>query len=89
MFSYTFLHNRYWTLSSQFILVQFKAVKRRKRPHAEANNGNVFVCTPNNLQTNSDANVFVNSTSQHSGKNLLISTLSYFENVKNNFCFLV
>ncbi|CAF1363511.1 unnamed protein product [Adineta steineri] len=52
-----------------FCETEQKLAKRRKRPHAETTNGNVFVCASNSsniLQTNNESVVFVNNAGQTS-----------------------
>jgi len=49
-------------------------VKRRKRIHNEATNGNVFVCASNITgNSNNESVVFVNNTGQTSGKIFFLS----------------
>lgn len=47
------------------------SVKRRKRVHQEANNGNVFVCASNTTgNSNQESVVLVNNAANMSGKNV-------------------
>ena len=59
-------------VSSLYVL---RLVKRRKRPHQEATNGNVFVCSSNATEnSNHESVVFLNSAGQQSGNARLFVT---------------